>query len=988
MNRIYALVWNESKRTWVVAREGVRRRGKSRSGARLAATGIALLSLSALGTAHALPTGGQIKHGDATITSDGAQMVIQQHTDKLVTDWTHFNISAGHGVRFQQPGKDSVALNKVIGAGSTQISGALDANGSVFLINPMGVVFNHGAQVNVGGLVASVQPIQDADFISGNYVFSGNGKGPVENFGSITAHEGGAVALLSPYVNNRGIIRAELGTIALAAGEAFTLTFQGNQLLNLQIDRGTAHGLLANKNLLQANGGQVLLKAQAADAILGTVINNEGIIEANTLNGTAGRITLDGGTQGVKVAGILSARAFDAKGDGGVIDTRGHTVQVVPSTRVDTRAIDGQTGLWTLNSGSVTVGAVGSGDTKQTLNDITLNQNLTTTAILLNATDGDLMVNAPIAWGSANDLTLSASGSTHINSTVRSTANNAHLKVSAGDRIFINRSMLVAGRNGRLTLDAPNGHELSDNVSITLSGSAATFNANGQEYAVVQNASQLQKISRRLNGHYVLGNSIGDQKHFNAIGSEATPFAGTLDGLGHTLSDFSISGNGSLGLFGASSGTIKNVALKSVSVTGSHNSLAGVSIGSLVGRNTGTLYNVQSWGTTVLGSSSRDNAIGGLVGTNFGGHIERAAVSGNVHTNNFTRAAGGLVGENLESPSKRGRIAASSSSATVSGQMQRSFTNGMGGLVGVNKFSDIEDSSARGKTEVGSDGINVGGLVGSNIYGLIERSQAHGIVHGGKYGATGGLLGVAIGGTIQNSSATNTVRAYGAGNTGGAVGINSERGEIINVSASGHVADWSGQNVGGLVGANYGSGALISQGYSAGQVDARNSAKGSNVGGFVGHNSGVIHDSESRAEVDAGQGTYAGGFAGFNEGRLIRVSAGGKVKAHNYSSVGGLVGANSGVIDTAHVSSNVWGAYQSRIGGIAGVNLLHGEIHYATSIGSVDGGIHTTLGGVAGLNQGLLEKTTASGHMEANWYSWLLGQTRGAVTGSNTGIVR
>ncbi|CUJ69155.1 filamentous hemagglutinin N-terminal domain-containing protein [Achromobacter kerstersii] len=992
MNKTYALVWSESRRAWIAASECARRRGKStQSGARAAAAAIALLGLSTHFCAQALPTGGTITHGDATITTDAEQMVIQQNSEKIIADWTSFDISAGNTVRFEQPSSTSAALNKVTNFLHTEINGKLEANGRVFLINPSGVIFNRGAEVNVGGLVASTQPIQDADFIGSHYVFSGDSASVVENYGAITASGGGGVALLGANVSNEGVIRAELGTIALAAGEAFTLTFQDNQLLDLQIDRATVAAIASNGHLLQANGGQVLIKADAANATLRTVINSEGIIEANTLSGKAGRIVLDGGTQGlVRVAGTMSAAALGGQGDGGAVTTRGSEVRVQQTTQTDTRANKGKSGIWNIDSNIVKVNTVGANAEGLTIHSNTLSQNLATTAVALTAVDGDLSINGPVSWASSSALSLHTSQNANFNSSVRGSGANVHLSVHAGAGALINGSLGVTGAKSRMTINALNGYEIADGATVMLSGAGTTFSANGREHTVIQNVSQLQAINKRLDGHYVLGNSMGAKANFQAIGGESGTFSGTFDGLGHTIENLSIKGSGAnLGLFAASSGVIRNTVLKSVTVSGARDSLAAMSIGSLVGLNIGgELYNVKSWSTVVEGSANRENVIGGLVGTNEGAIIQRATVSGNVRSNGHTRAAGGLVGENKGGATGRGMIRNSASTATVSGDMQRSSTGGMGGLVGVNNRGSVHHSSATGKTATRSDGINVGGLVGNHTDSFIESSQAGGLVQGGKLGNTGGLVGANNGGAIYHAIASNTVEAFGAGNTGGAVGSNNDRGELLNVRSNGKVADWEGHNVGGLVGANVGSDSLIEEGHSTGRVDARQSQKGAQIGGLVGYNSGVIRDSESHASVETGHNASAGGLVGTNDGRLQRVRANGNVTAYKHSSVGGLVGTNNGRIDSAVASGAVWGHDQSRIGGIAGVNARNGFIFNATARGTLEGAHHTTIGGIAGLNQGLIEGSSAAGRIKTHWYTWLLGQTHGVVAGKNTGIIR
>ncbi|WP_141715322.1 two-partner secretion domain-containing protein, partial [Burkholderia ubonensis] len=142
MNKTYALVWNQAQHCWKAVGETARRRGKSSGGKRVAAAAVSLLGLAAL-PAFALPTGEAITTGKADIvrTDDGRTMNINQHTDKLVTNWQDFSVGGGERVSFHQPGSRSIALNRVIGNNGSHIDGQIDANGKVFLVNPNGVLF-------------------------------------------------------------------------------------------------------------------------------------------------------------------------------------------------------------------------------------------------------------------------------------------------------------------------------------------------------------------------------------------------------------------------------------------------------------------------------------------------------------------------------------------------------------------------------------------------------------------------------------------------------------------------------------------------------------------------------------------------------------------------------------------------------------------------------------------------------------------------------
>jgi filamentous hemagglutinin family protein len=112
----------------------------------------------------AAPYGGQVTSGIAIINQSGSVTNINQSTNKATINWQGFSISPTETVNFNQPSALSMTLNRVIGNEKSIISGALNANGRVYIINANGIVFTKGASVNVGGLVASTLNITDDDF--------------------------------------------------------------------------------------------------------------------------------------------------------------------------------------------------------------------------------------------------------------------------------------------------------------------------------------------------------------------------------------------------------------------------------------------------------------------------------------------------------------------------------------------------------------------------------------------------------------------------------------------------------------------------------------------------------------------------------------------------------------------------------------------------------------------------------------------------------
>ena len=285
----------------------------------------------------------QVKAGQATVSMPSAnKTVITQSTSKAILEWNAFSIPSGSSVQFVQPGSGSIALNRVTGVSVTSIQGALSANGQVWIVNPNGVFFGPGAQVNVAGLIATTADIQNNDFLSGNYKFGIGSTKPnasVVNQGTIQASAGGAV-LAGSHVTNEGLIVASMGTIALGAGKSFAVDFQGDKLIQFQVtspvdqtptnpDGSPAKALVENSGTLSAQGGTVLLTARAAKNVIDNVINSTGIVEAKSAQLVNGEIVLDGGDTGaVTVSGLLDASGKSAGQSGGTVKVLGNQVSL------------------------------------------------------------------------------------------------------------------------------------------------------------------------------------------------------------------------------------------------------------------------------------------------------------------------------------------------------------------------------------------------------------------------------------------------------------------------------------------------------------------------------------------------------------------------------------------------------------------------------------------------------------------------------------
>lgn len=231
------------------------------------------------------------------------QVTINQNAPRAILNWQQFNIAPGEVTRFVQPSASSMALNRIWDQSPSQIFGSLQANGSVILLNPNGVMFGPNAQINVNGLIASSLNLSDENFLNGVYRFEGSAiAGAVRNAGTIETAAGGFVYLLAPNVENNGVIRTPEGTITLAAGTTAYLSDRSDGR-GFLVEVTAPQGEALNLKDLVADGGRVNL--------YGRVVNHAGLIQANTVRENNGRIELVASEQ----VNLKSGSRIEAKGD-------------------------------------------------------------------------------------------------------------------------------------------------------------------------------------------------------------------------------------------------------------------------------------------------------------------------------------------------------------------------------------------------------------------------------------------------------------------------------------------------------------------------------------------------------------------------------------------------------------------------------------------------------------------------------------------------
>ncbi|WP_284504435.1 filamentous hemagglutinin N-terminal domain-containing protein [Caballeronia sp. ATUFL_F1_KS4A] len=541
-------------------------------------------STPATSFAQALPTGGQVTAGQASISQNSNTMTINQGTQRAVIDWNSFNVGQGNTVQFNQPNAQAQALNRVTGAGASNIQGSLLANGQVLIQNANGVLFGKGAVVNVGSLLATTKSIDANQFMSGGPLkLSGTGKNAsVVNDGTINAQ--GYVTLMGDQVRNTGSIDAgKNGQVALAAGDSATVALANGQGIQLTLNNATANALVENSGTIKADiiGGDSLSKlsgtqaqgmlqdgVQFADF---TQVDSGATIKADAAHGDGGFIETSG--HSLSVQGNLSAAAPNGKGGEWLIDPTDVTI----STGADANYTGGMSGF-TPSGNAATV------NNQSISNVLSGGTNVTITTASSGTATGNIVQQAGadtgngtggISQSSGTSLNISGSGTVDLDGTSTngngvtlngdtSVTDNGTLHIDGnsttnGSGVVINGDTNVSG-HGSVDIDgnAANGSgvvvngdtSVIENGSLNIDGNSSK---NGNGVVVNGDVDVSDNGHANIDGHANNGSgvvingdsNVTDKGTLNIDGNSATNGSGVV-----INGDTNVSGNGSTDING------------------------------------------------------------------------------------------------------------------------------------------------------------------------------------------------------------------------------------------------------------------------------------------------------------------------------------------------------------------------------------------------------------------------------------------------------
>jgi len=765
------------------------RRGQSH-GRRWLVIGGALTGLSftqATLAAGTLPRGGTYVAGTGTIASNGNGVVITQPgSTRGVIDWDSFSIGRHNSVMFDNG--SGATLNRVTGGSPSAILGRLSATGSLYMINPQGIVVGPSGVISTGGrFVASTLDVCNCAFMTGSsaLTFSGDSAASVINLGKVSSSGGDVFLIARRAAINAGTITVPNGTAELAVGG--TVLLQDSASSRQVFVQTGSQGTVVNKGPI--NAAQVSL--QAADGNVYALAGSGTRIRATGTASRDGHVWLVADSGRVEQLGKIAAS--NADGSGGTVDTRAAQLTFGRHTVVDAAQ-------WNLSTPAFTIDDVAAHPLQRSLNAGT-SVDVTTTGA--NGATGDLGVASSLRWSGPASLTLAVYHDVSVaTGTIIANSGAGNLTLRADASGIDNGGSVI--NNG--TIDWPRSTGIVS-VLYDMNGSATLGTMRGNTawtapvdsglvdqitaYRLVNTRSDILNIAGNLAGNYALGRDIdatnpGAQPNV-LIGDLPTPFSGQFDGMGLAISNLSVSATSDIsdywphavGLFGVIGPT---AVVRNVTVNGSAGGdgvLRNASIGILAAINHGTIANAHSSGSA--GTFDGPSA-GGLVGSN-DGLITRSSSSARVG-----HSGGGLVNGNGET----GVIRQSFATGAVEGLIHVSY---VGGLVNVNSGT-ITQSYATGPVTYNP---NYCGHFGGNA--CLE--------------GPGALVGWNLGtGKITQSFATGTI-IQDLAPTGGQLpaGIANNNAGFI-----GRDVYWDTQTTGATVGAAQGTAVPAAQGLTSAQM--------------------------------------------------------------------------------------------------------------------------------------------------------------------------
>ncbi|MDY6269676.1 MAG: YDG domain-containing protein [Selenomonadaceae bacterium] len=157
--------------------------------------GIALTAgvFGAVPAAEGAPVVDKVVTAGTQVAQSGSITDVTGTQQNNIVKWTDFSVNQGETVRFDKGAQEKNYLNLVTGPKTSEIAGTIEGGKDVYLVNPHGVIFHQGAQVDVGNLYVSTENTDaaleafNAGKTPGEVLTAGTANADVVNLGGIAA---------------------------------------------------------------------------------------------------------------------------------------------------------------------------------------------------------------------------------------------------------------------------------------------------------------------------------------------------------------------------------------------------------------------------------------------------------------------------------------------------------------------------------------------------------------------------------------------------------------------------------------------------------------------------------------------------------------------------------------------------------------------------------------------------------------------------------
>lgn len=463
-----------------------------------------------------LPQLNGVVAGAVTVTPPapgGTTLQVAVGSARSIVDWNSFSVGRDATVAFSNSAGNAAILNRVSGATSSVIEGSITSPGNlaVYLVNPNGITFGQGANVNVGALIASsldLDAAQQTEFLAANPAlrFQAADGSTVQ----VRATDNARISTANGAANGLGdlvFLGAGVGTdagtqltaghdAAFIAGTDITMTASAASPLAFTIARGTQvraavtlDGTVAGRNVTLGFASQgaiddAVLSVGGMVTASAAVATDRGIqlVAGGVPTGAASSVTItaaDPGTPDIAITGTLRGRQAAGAAAGTTAD-----VQIFGTDLIDAG------GRIASEAGSVRIASTGdavtlaAGSTITASANVTIDSAATTTVAGSVSAQGDYIVRGQsVTLGGAAPVIQSAGGR------VIATARNGALTGSGGLRLIANSDdsgagaepMLLSATGGAIDFGAASlmggGTNRSSRIGIFLgtAGSALTL---------------------------------------------------------------------------------------------------------------------------------------------------------------------------------------------------------------------------------------------------------------------------------------------------------------------------------------------------------------------------------------------------------------------------------------------------------------------------------------------------------------------------------